>query len=177
MFYGTFPATEWCAGCGRKLGGDGHCIGCDAWWSSPLITVGGPLVGATLFFLAVTIGVLRANDPTLRSPSGAPAAVLAARPAGKTVAYLPSAGPVYGRTGPRIAPPVIPPPVPMAAIPGPSEGEKELDQLRGMLNKADAAIAAQDAVRLGLVPPSGGFAASTPAMNAMPAPATNAWIF
>ena len=174
MFYGTFPATEWCASCGRKLGGDGHCAGCDAWWSSPLITVGGPLVGVTLFLLAVTIGVLRVNDPSLRSPSGAPA-VLAARPAGKTVAYLSPPGPVYGLTRPRVAPLVVPPPVPVVAIPGPSAEEKELEQLRGLLNKADAVIAAQDAARLGLAPPSGGFAASASMRYAMPARATAAW--
>ncbi len=141
MFYGSFSAPQWCGGCGRKLGADGRCGGCDTWWSSPLVTVGGPLVGATLFLLAVTIGVFRADDPAPSRSQPAPSAVLAARPL-ETMREDPLR--IFQHRGcllrsPHPVMPVFPSrpppqPVPIVALPGPSEEQRQLERLRGMLS-------------------------------------------
>lgn len=186
MFYGSFSAPQWCGGCGRKLGADGRCGGCDTWWSSPLVTVGGPLVGATLFFLAVTIAVFRAGDPAPPRAQPVASAILSAPRVESTpgpIAYLPLPGMPSPFAPPRYAPVRImppPPPVPVvAALPAPSQEEIQLERLRGMLSHADSVVAAQEAARLGLTqsPPfrSGVSAGGTGFVASPTATAAVAW--
>jgi hypothetical protein len=162
--YGFYHATGWCPGCGRKRAADGRCVNCDAWWASPLIRFGGPLVLATTLLVAGAVRFLGTPAP----PPRVAAAALRSRPAAA------AAPPVWGLAfnGPSPARPAAfphagyaaaaataPPPViwtslwgrGTAAAPSPAAESDaryaEQVRLRTLTAYVDAAIAADDLAR------------------------------
>ena len=51
--------SGWCGSCGLRRGADGRCSNCDAWWTSPLVQYGAPLLIATTFLLLMGVSLLR----------------------------------------------------------------------------------------------------------------------
>lgn len=62
---------DWCGGCGRRRTPDGRCPRCDAWWASPLISIGLPIILACVVLLAIGIRVLRGSEQSAASSSRA----------------------------------------------------------------------------------------------------------
>lgn len=140
--YGNFAVSGWCVGCGRKFTPDGRCPNCDAWWASPLVRVGGPLVVAVTTLLALGIWAF--------GPRNTPAPVRAGLPAASTVAatFRPARD---RRSVPP--PPEAPPSAPARAAERAAQDEPRLvsqaEQVRLRLLSAhvDAVIAADDEAR------------------------------
>lgn len=61
MTYANYQ-SGWCGSCGRKRGKDGRCETCDPWWTSPLVTYGGPLTVGLILLLTVGANVARNNQ-------------------------------------------------------------------------------------------------------------------
>lgn len=129
----------WCAGCGRRLTRDGRCSNCDAWWASPLVGVGGPLLLVILVALGVGIWWLNRSNSPASVPGGAlPAASAPAafRPVFATETASDSLWDDPGSKVPRDKP-VPPRPISRA----------EQIRLRQWSDHVDAIIAADDAAR------------------------------
>ena len=147
MRYADPTRSEWCGGCGRRRSPDGRCPRCDAWWASPLVSVGFPLIFATTVLLAVGIRTLRDNDR------------LAARPRAEVRALAFPAwtpAPAFSQTE-RVAAADLPPvqfaeepqqPEPPVARPRPRRiTMAEQVRLRELSDHAHAVIVADDTAR------------------------------
>ena len=71
-------SSGWCGTCGLRRGADGRCSNCDAWWTSPLVQYGAPLLIAFTFLLILGVSLLRPKSSFLTVDSS-PIAVPAAR--------------------------------------------------------------------------------------------------
>lgn len=142
--YVSYTPGRWCAGCGRKRTPDGRCPNCDAWWASPLVQVGGPVLLAGLFLTALGVSTLRSQNAAVR-----PTALLTAPPplrAAALVAPLPGPAPIALAAPPEKAP------LPAPARPSLHQGEAAAQRaaqvrLRRLSSYVDAVIAADDAAR------------------------------
>ena len=56
---GGFYTSGWCGSCGRRRAADGRCLNCDAWWTSPLVQIGGPVVVLGTLLLLVSLSFVR----------------------------------------------------------------------------------------------------------------------
>ena len=147
----------WCTGCGRRRGADGRCANCDAWWASPLVAVGGPMVLGTTALLTIGIWFLKGSEPAPPPrPVSAPALVAAAPSPGFAVA---SPHPLRAPRTVRVAPP--PPPLPWAEfdaadtaneavnrLPRPTGTADASSDLRRLSARAEAAVVTDDATRV-----------------------------
>lgn len=128
----TVPYTSgWCLQCGKRRGGDGRCSDCDGWWTSPLFTIGAPVIGAATLLLLFGVTLLRRQMPL---PRIARASVLSSpistADSGSVLTMRP--------TPPLAAPPAAPvslsrPTAPMAAMvlpPAQSETAERPDPIR-----------------------------------------------
>jgi hypothetical protein len=107
-------ASGWCTVCGRRRGGDGRCVNCDPWWTSPLIQVGGPILAVGSLLL---VGLAGAVTPPRRDT---PASSAASRPSPPRAAIFTSptvSGSSIASAGPLSAPPLQAAPPPLAAMP------------------------------------------------------------
>ena len=144
-------SSGWCERCGRRRGGDGRCMNCDPWYTSPLVQVGVPVlagVAAALVLLVSAFGPKPSLTPSSRAPVSEPAiapAVLSA-PSPAFSAFAPSAP---SRSGVASAPFYVPPPPPSAmpvawtAAPAAASPDRQkwddLEQLRSLVWSAAAA--------------------------------------
>ena len=142
--YGNFAVNGWCSGCGRKFTPEGRCPNCDAWWASPLVRVGGPLLALTLVLLVLGIQALRPQEaerpaaPVLSAPREAPAS---------------PASPLWAPQTARVPAPEAPlPPLERYVEPAPQTASAAVSQaeqmrLRQLSAYVDAVIAADEAAR------------------------------
>lgn len=157
---GGRSAHEWCSGCGRRLGWDGRCERCDAWWASPLVQAGAPCVAAALIFLAFLIGTLRTGTPVKNAAARTNAtAPLLSAPAPPPPVFQPVA-----ITAPFARPVAMPPagppqPFDISSLPtdpaAPSPALAELERLRDLAHSVDAAVAADASAGTFPVSPAG----------------------
>jgi hypothetical protein len=95
-------APGWCGVCGRKRGADGRCGDCDGWWTSPLLTLGGPAIALGTALLLLVLPLLR--PASFSSPVNRPVlavSVIPSAPANTETARLWSPPPVVF-SAPRI---------------------------------------------------------------------------
>lgn len=140
--------SGWCFSCGRRRGADGRCANCDPWWTSPLIQVGGPMLGV----MSVLLVVLAASFTPLRPD---PAAATTQHFTPLTTPLLAAPAPVAPSSsfGP-LSPPAMstatafsaPPPLPPSAFLPPPDPEQlqfeRLEELRFQVRSASASMRA-----------------------------------
>lgn len=140
----TFSQSGWCNNCGRRRGSDGRCSNCDPWWTSPLVSVGGPMLALAALGLMVIVRVVGPR------PSGSGASFYAnpnaPRPVSSPTTSFAYADPGSGQPRGIVFPSVagsLPAADPSAAWRSRRSRNDDLladlERLRGMVWEADAA--------------------------------------
>ena len=145
-------SSGWCERCGRRCGGDGRCMNCDPWYTSPLVQVGVPVLAGVAAALVLIVSAF-GPKPSLTSSSRAPVAEPRVAPAvfgAPNPAFSAFAPSSPNRSGVASAPFYAPPPpsssMPVAWTPAPEvvaspDRQKwdDLEQLRSLVWSAAAA--------------------------------------
>ena len=180
----------WCGKCGRRRNRDGACPNCDAWWSSPLVQIGLPLVAVLTVLMWAGISTIRADFPAETvartdsssapdSPSSAAAASPRFSPGAPDLNYAPWAYPALpggyrGAGTPTAAAPFAPHHAPAFAasvslpVATPSLLHRQLADLERLrISVAEAARAFRDSQEPGM---QGYPTAAAVPMGAIPRP-------
>ena len=129
-----------------RRGGDGRCVNCDPWYTSPLVQVGVPALAATAAALVLLVSVAGPKPsltPTSQRSAVTQAPVLATPSQSSAWNGLMPSSP--SRSGVQVAPTYIPPPTVVAWTPTPEAVSPErrqwdeLEQLRSLVWSAAAA--------------------------------------